>query len=473
MLVRTLAGRYTLEDRVLEGSGWSYWRGEDAILHRAVGVLVLAAGDPRELELAEAARRSSATDDHRIQRVLDVLDDSADTCLVVEWLAGSTGLEEALAEGPLVDAESRRLTLELARTLATAARDGLEHGALAPRWVIRSEQGRVRLLGVAIAPVLTGRRTADAYGLGELLYACLTARWPGSPDDSALPAAPQQGGRPVRARMIRAGVPAALDDVAARALGLPGRGAPLLSAADVVAALEAVPAWSPALTDPSAVEPGLVDPPGPPRRGGGRRAVAVGAVVALVLAAAVMTGLSLVGPGPGVAKPGANGSAASASRSGSGAGPAPGQAALPVLSVHDFDPRPKGNGTENPSLVPLAFDGNPGTAWTTLFYTRPDCGGLKPGVGLVVDLGLTTQVGAVRLGLVGHGTSVEILASTSLPTQADDAIAVARADNAGEFVTLPLDPPVRARYLVIWLTRLPADIGGYRGGVSEIQVFHS
>jgi len=26
---------------------------------------------------------------------------------------------------------------------------------------------------------------------------------------------------------------------------------------------------------------------------------------------------------------------------------------------------------------------------------------------------------------------------------------------------------------VVWLTRLPAVVGGYQGGVSEIQVFHS
>ena len=472
--MRTLAGRYTLEDRVLEGTGWSYWRGEDAILHRAVGVLVLVAGDPREVALVDAARRSAGTDDPRIQRVLDVLDDADETCLIVEWLTGSTALEEALAEGPLRDSESRRLVLELARALAVVSRDGLEHGALAPRWVIRSDAGRVRLLGIAVAPVLTGRSTPDAYGLGELLYACLTARWPGAPDDSTLPAAPLQGGRPVRARMIRAGVPAALDDIAARALGLSGRGAPLLTAADVAAALEAVPATGPALGASEPADHEGIDRPGPVRRGRGRRIAAVAAVLTLVVSAAVMTGLSLVGPSPQAARPGGTGSPAGPSgTSGPTSGPAPGQAALAILSVHDFDPRPKGNGSENPAAVPLAVDGNPATAWTTLTYTRPDCGGLKPGVGLVVDLGLITEVGAVRLGLVGHGTSVEIRAATSLPVKADDAIAVSRADATGAFVTLPLDPPVRARYLVVWLTRLPAIVGGYQGGVSEIQVFHS
>ena len=39
--------------------------------------------------------------------------------------------------GPLADVESWRVTLEVARALATAQARGLRHGALAPRWVLR------------------------------------------------------------------------------------------------------------------------------------------------------------------------------------------------------------------------------------------------------------------------------------------------------------------------------------------------
>jgi putative peptidoglycan lipid II flippase len=139
-----------------------------------------------------------------------------------------------------------------------------------------------------------------------------------------------------------------------------------------------------------------------------------------------------------------------------------------VLSVRDFDP--DGNGEENPAEAPLAVDGDPGTAWRTLRYTRPELGGDKPGVGLLLDLGRVTQVGAVRLELVGRGTSVELRAASSESEASADYIAVAGATGAGDLVTLRPDPAVQARFLLIWLTRLPPEGAGFRGGVAGIEV---
>ena len=52
-----------------------------------------------------------------------------------------------------------------------------------------------------------------------------------------------------------------------------------------------------------------------------------------------------------------------------------------------FDPEGDGE-PENDSDVPLAFDGDPSTAWSTLEYRgSPDFGNLKDGVGLLLDLG--------------------------------------------------------------------------------------
>src|SRR5262249_18724856 len=112
---------------------------------------------------------------------------------------------------------------------------------------LRGDGGRVRVLGLCVAAALRGAGAdgpevldpaCDARGLGLLLYAALTARWPGDPGDCALPAAPLQGGRAVRPSLVRAGVPAVRDAIAARTLGI-GRGAALTSAAEVVAELEA------------------------------------------------------------------------------------------------------------------------------------------------------------------------------------------------------------------------------------------
>src|SRR3954454_22358419 len=125
--MRTKAGRYVLEDCVLDGPGWTYWRGTDEILRRAVGVLCVSADHPRVDDLPAAARASAEVDDPRIQRVLDVLSDDEGTCLVIEWMAAST-VEDLLGEGPLADVESWRVTLEVARALAEADAASLHHG---------------------------------------------------------------------------------------------------------------------------------------------------------------------------------------------------------------------------------------------------------------------------------------------------------------------------------------------------------
>jgi len=40
-------------------------------------------------------------------------------------------------------------------------------------------------------------------------------------------------------------------------------------------------------------------------------------------------------------------------------------------------------------------------------------------------------------------------------------------------VALRAPEPVQARYVLVWLTRLPADGDTFRGGIAEIQVAHS
>ena len=60
--------------------------------------------------------------------------------------------------------------------------------------------------------------------------------------------------------------------------------------------------------------------------------------------------------------------------------------------MRDLDPQGQ-DGQENPEDVGLAVDGNPETGWrTSTYYRRADLGGLKDGVGLVVDLGGPREV---------------------------------------------------------------------------------
>jgi hypothetical protein len=494
--VRTKAGRYSLEDRVLDGRGWSYWCGYDSLLRRPVGVLALEPGNQRADQVLAAARAGAAVEDPRIQRVLDVLTDEEGTCLVIEWTPGTT-VEDLLAEGPLADVESWRVALDVARALANVHALGLQHGAIGPRWVLRGDGGRVRVLGLCIAAQLDGdpdRPLDDVTGLGQLLYACLTARWPGDPAACTLPAAPMQAGRAPRPSRVRAGVPPALDDLVARSLGLTTRSAPPESAAAFALALEVsgsrmrgFDASEPVdldpevlaelvdtgyvqrVTDAANAEPSLPGAPEPARQRRGRGGRLLAAVAALA-ALSVLAGFWLTTRPAATAAPAAGPTVTEAPSTATTA--APTGAIVPIHSVKDFDPL--GNGTENPGQVPFAWDHNPATAWHTVtYFNRPDLGGLKSGVGLLVDLGARLTVGAVKLQLVGYGTWVQLRVGPSLSNDPNDYVPVAHADNVGQLITLRPDQAQLTRYLLIWLTRLPVAPNGqgYSGGVAEIEVY--
>jgi len=153
---------------------------------------------------------------------------------------------------------------------------------------------------------------------------------------------------------------------------------------------------------------------------------------------------------------------------------APASRPVSITSVTDFDPEgdpPQ----ENPDLTRLAVDGKPGTAWQTqTYFNNPRLGGLKSGVGLLVDLGHKQEVGSVRLTLLGQGTSLQILAApdaVAAPSSTDGLDKVASAVDAGTRVSLDLRRPVSTRWFVVWLTSLPpAGGGGYQGQVAEIHV---
>ena len=66
-----------------------------------------------------------------------------------------------------------------------------------------------------------------------------------------------------------------------------------------------------------------------------------------------------------------------------------------------FDPYGDGQG-ENNQLAYLAIDGNPATAWHTEWYASASFGGLKPGTGLLLDMGRTVTISTVRVLLGSH-----------------------------------------------------------------------
>ncbi len=196
----------------------------------------------------------------------------------------------------------------------------------------------------------------------------------------------------------------------------------------------------------------------------------IGALLALALALLVpgRTGGSSAdqpapptGAAPGSAAPSPPGSAAPS------AAPVPLGRVLPPAAVTAFDPQ--GDRAEGNAALPRAYDGDPRTAWLTDRYRSAGFGGLKTGVGLLVDLGRPERVGSVRITLSAPGAGLELRAGAVPAAGVAGFAVVATAAPGAAAVTLRPTPATTARYWLVWLTALPPDGPGYRGGIAELS----
>jgi hypothetical protein len=231
----TVAGRYQLDHRLVDVDQVALWRGRDIVLDRPVAVRLVDGSHPRATDVLDAARSTARVDDRRVARVLDAdrVGDSGTTdatvYVVTAWALGRS-LTDLLADGPLEPDEVLLLVGEVADVVVLAHEAGLPHLALDPTNVVVADltEGDLTVLGLAVDAVLWGNRdlgdaadapAADARGLGALLYAGLTARWPFDDEGHGLTPAPQVASRLCTPRQVRADVPAALDILVRRALG--------------------------------------------------------------------------------------------------------------------------------------------------------------------------------------------------------------------------------------------------------------
>ena len=185
---------------------------------------------PYAADLLAAAKRASRVTDTRILQVLDAVDDGELSYVVREWATGQS-LDIVLSEGPLAARRATWLMREVAAAVSNAHRLGLPHRRLAPDNVVVTKSSGVKLIGLGTAAALRGEpgpdddpELEDTLDLGRLLYACLTARWPGGDNPgTGFPTRPTEHGRLLRPRQVRAGVPRPLDAVCDRILGQQSR----------------------------------------------------------------------------------------------------------------------------------------------------------------------------------------------------------------------------------------------------------
>lgn len=372
----------------------------------------------------------------------------------------------------------------------------------------------------------------DVTDLGRLLYASLVCRWPGGPA-FGLPDAPMVGRRWMTPRQVRAGVSPALDNVCDQILGDPPRHhAPAITtAAGIVTALTKVLGSADAASDlerrlrqpipsvtgrspapdraataqpvsslldqttirqeairtrtiPAASAPPVgptspnrtqrtkapAQPPATQQRR--RRWIGLLLVLAvLLIAAGVISAIILDRRLSALGEPNAS-SEQTADRA-----PAKPKK-LTIASARDFDPQGEDK-TENPDEVRLAYDGDPATRWRTVqYFGSPQLGNLKRGVGLVLDLDAPQPVRSVQLKLSGAGTAVEFRVPETDPAQTPKAPmssdkrwrTVAAESKADQSATLTAEQDVTTRYVLVYLTSLPKEGNGYRGGIYEVEV---
>ena len=444
--------RYELIDLVAQVAGSTLWRAYDNRLRRTVGLRIVDGNDARTATLAHDAVAAAHITDRRFANVLDVMGPEPDDELVIitEWIAGLS-LPEVLQE-PMTAHAATVTVGQAARAIASAHAQGVTHGRLRPATIMVQPDGSVRVRGHGVDASLYGREpdlepvAADIHGIGSLLYACLSARWP-FPTDVGLQWAPgAQQGTPAPVRKLVAEVPPDLADIVDKCW----RGQ-YQTAADVASDLriQAAQSWAPPRGELIAKR---------------RRRILVGGFAGALTGTAVVMGLADAASRPGdpvTAQTRAQGVADLVP------GVAPDERRLPIVSAKDYDPY--GVDGESPTQVRFALDGKPLTAWTTMTYYDPALGG-KPGVGLRVDLGAPRSVTSVDLKLVGANSNLTVLIADRKHADPQRYRTFAAVTGAGRHILLRSARPMTGRYVVVWFTRLPWIDGGYRGGVRSIVI---
>ncbi|MGY1855643.1 hypothetical protein [Modestobacter sp. SYSU DS0290] len=450
--------------------------------------------------------------------------------VVNEWIDGVRLADRLATDGPLPEREARAVVRRLAEGVAEAHRAGLAVGGLTAEHVVLRPGGLVGLLSV---PAATGTVRDDIAALGALLELCLTGHRAGpagsrpapiaAPDLAALvrrarstdpgtglssaaamaalltdrgraSTGPQEAARPdpvsdsgwmrrLRDRRDLAGAEDRDDadgpdaggradqpPVRLRAAGLPPvPGAPRGATASrgQVDAEEELD-WPDSLPESDAG-----DEPPPARR----RLAMVGLpllALALVVAIGWWFGSNVLSVASSVDTGAATTSVPSAPAGDAdpdaGEQPAaePG-AALPITGASVFDPFGDGE-PENDDAVPRTTDGDPATAWSTLTYRgSAGFGNLKPGVGVVYDLGGEQSVAGVQLRTTTPGATVEVRTGGT-PQGGLEAFDVAATTELTGDDQVTFEEPATTRYVLVWITSLVPAGDGFAAELAEVTV---
>jgi hypothetical protein len=504
---------------MVTGNGWILWKAIDETLARPVSILTFAPGFPRISQVVTAARAASRLTDPRMAQVFDVEDGGGQAYVVLEWVGGDS-LTDLLEGGPLDSGQACALICDAARAVAGAHALGQAHLRLTPDTLRWSRGSGIKITGLGIDAALAGDgltgaaandpSIADTAALAALLYAALTGYWPGE-EPTRLPAAPVSDGMVCTPRQVSADVSSAMDSVIIRALlqRATRQGPPIQSPAQFADELAAVsppaPLPEPAPPAPATYgygggygpDPNNPDTWGVPNRGpsgtapyqappspnpgagyggaqyagtqypaSGHRGKARGGTnrglmtVVVVLVLVVIAVLVWV---VGFRKPGTPTSSGTGSQPSTSASAAAG-AVLKPAGVVTFNPygSPTPGNTENQVSVQGAIDNSLSTAWSTSYYfNRPNFGGLKPGAGLLINMGKEVRLSQIEVLFSSNGgptTASVYLGNNPTDTKAtalSNFTLVSPSVSVSGDHKFPVSSQATGQYVLIWLTSLP------------------
>jgi hypothetical protein len=515
-----LAERYQLEQHVnTDSAGRQIWRGLDVILRRPVAMVIRYPGGPAAATFLQTAVEASRIVHPNLVGVYDAIDEHDRAYVVREWVDGAS-LRDHIAMGPFDGTRAVAVAHAVAAGVTAVHSTGLTHGNIHPGTVLIGLDGRVVLAdprGDGTTPP-----EEDIRGVGALLYYALTGYWPHAelPGPTSLPDSLRDSAGALAApRQVRAGIPDHLDNLTMDLLDrrLPVPPAELLTGE--LARLDAQPGLT-YYGDPpaeggyqyasgdyqdagyagggygSAGYPAGSGYPEPDRVAGpirfsdtgqstpkpsGRKIALSLAGLLVVGVVALLLGLSWLTESNA---PDDRGNAGGASGT---PGPTPeptaepGPIPLSAEQVRVVDP-PQGNRAELAD-VQLVVDGDISTGWRTDRYNSADFGGIKPGMGILINLGEPIHVSLVQVELATGGATADLRVGDEDPgsTTAGDDQVYQSYQPIGEpvsgggttMVFSSFDPDQTYQYLMVWFSELapdPESAGKFGVEVQQITV---
>jgi serine/threonine-protein kinase len=501
---RVLAGRYRLKRLIAKGGMAEVWEAFDDILGRPVAVKVLlphlAADDSFRERFRREAIAAARLAHPNVVATFDTGTDDGITFIVME-LVDAPNLRHVLNQsGPMPAGRVVHIGAQVADALNYAHKNGIVHRDVKPANILVCPDGRVKVADFGIAKAVEdtqpGRAApadaltstgsiigtaqylspeqvdnrpvdgrTDVYALGVVLYEMLCGRPPFSGETDMAVALKHVTASPLAPRQVRAGIPRALEDVVLRAMAKAPE-ARYQTAGELQTALLSVDLGAQDATNvvvapaPARVAPRVDHTPPrgvPPSFAQSERKwmVPTIAIVAVALTLGVVgvlfarsdTGQSLLDDLTTQEE----------------------QArAIPTPTPLAFDP-PPGSGIEHDDELPFLVDGDPATAWTTENYNSNRFGGLKPGVGVILQLDGQHKLGELRVTSPSGGWSAEVLvAETPRGSRQAWGEPVASKNGIGEgSTTFDLNGRTGGAVL-LWITDLGQ--GNSSVGIGELRL---